>query len=335
LRYAQGLGLVEFAAFAAVEVVDEEADDEPDEEADPGDRGEARHEESAEEDAQDGEERASRDAEAAMPVRLLVAQDEDADRDQDEGEESTDVGHFGEAADVEEARWDGDQDARDDGGEGRRAEARMDLAEGCGEQAVAGHGEPDARLAVLAHHDGGEHTEDGAEQDEEANKVQAVAAGLEREALECVDYRRSVVGVDGVPVDDAGEGERDADVQDGADDERGDDADGDVALGVLALFGGGGDGVETDVGEEDDGASGEDSGDAVGDEGVVVAGMDEGEAEEDEGEDGGDFDHHHDVVGAGGLADPDDEDGGEDTDDEEGGNIEAAVPAGSEDGVSG
>ena len=62
-----------------------------------------------------------------------------------------------------------------------------------------------------------------------------------------------------MPVDDAGESQRDANVEDGADDQRRDDADGDVALRVLAFFAGGGDGVEADVGEEDDAAAGEDS----------------------------------------------------------------------------
>jgi len=38
-----GLALVKLAAFAAVEVVNEEANDEPDEEADPGDSRKARH----------------------------------------------------------------------------------------------------------------------------------------------------------------------------------------------------------------------------------------------------------------------------------------------------
>ena len=52
--------------------------------------------------------------------------------------------------------------------------------------------------------------------------------------------------------------------------------------GLRALFAGGGDGVEADVGEEDDGAAGEDSGEAVGREGMVVGRVDEAEAEEDE-----------------------------------------------------
>ncbi len=57
---------------------------------------------------------------------------------------------------------------------------------------------------------------------------------------------------------------------------------GTVALRVVALFAGGGDGVEADVGEEDDGAAGEDAGPAVGREGRVVRWVDEAQADEDE-----------------------------------------------------
>ena len=61
---------------------------------------------------------------------------------------------------------------------------------------------------------------------------------------------------------------------------------------------------------------------------MVVAGMDEVQADEDEGEDRDDLDQHHDVVGAGGLADAAHEDDGEQNDDEERRNVEAEVPAG-------
>ena len=56
----------------------------------------------------------------------------------------------------------------------------------------------------------------------------------------------------------------------------------------------------------------------------------------DKGQDCGDFDQHHDVVGAGGLADAEHQDDGEETDyDDEGGDIEAGVPAGGVDVFAG
>ena len=124
------------------------------------------------------------------------------------------------------------------------------------------------------------------------------------------------------------EADGDSAVEEGAGDQGGEDAEGQIALGLFALFGGGGDGVEADVGEEDDGAAGEHAGPAVGHEGVPVDGLDEAGGGEDEGEDGDDLDQYKDVVGAGRLADAADQDDSENHDHEEGGNVEAEVPAG-------
>ena len=151
----------------------------------------------------------------------------------------------------------------------------MHSAEGRGQQAIAAHGKPDACLAVLADQDRGDHAEDGADQHKQPHIVQAVATGRQRKALERVDDRRGVVGRDGAPGHHAGEHQSHADVQNRADDQRGDDADGHVALWIAALLTGGGDGVEADVGEEDDGAAGEDAGEAIWHEWVVVRWMDE------------------------------------------------------------
>src|ERR1035437_993427 len=334
MRRGVASNLVELAAFAAVEDVDAQADDEPDEEADPGDRGQAGHQQQAAKDAEDGEDGAAHEAEGAVTFGLLAAQDEDSDGYQDEGEQCTDVGHLGQAPHVKYSCRNRDEDAGDDGGEGRCTEARVNFAEGVGQQAVARHGEPDARLAVLADQDGGDHAHEGADEDEEPDEVEAVSAGFEREALERVDDRGSVAS-DRAPRDYAGQHQRYSEVKDGADDQCGDDADGDIALRVLALFAGGGDGVEADVGEENDGAAGEDSGEAVGHERMIVAGVNERDAEKDEREDGGDLDQHHDVIGAGGLADAEHQDDGEDEDDEECGEVEAAMPAREEDVVAG
>ena len=54
---------------------------------------------------------------------------------------------------------------------------RVDAAEDRGQQAVAGHGEPDARLAELEDEDGRDHAHQGADENEQAHPVQAAAAG--------------------------------------------------------------------------------------------------------------------------------------------------------------
>src|SRR5665213_306112 len=68
---------IKLAALAAIEEVDEEADDEPDEEAHPGARGQAGHQQYAEDDAEYREERAAGNAEAAVALGLVAAQDKD------------------------------------------------------------------------------------------------------------------------------------------------------------------------------------------------------------------------------------------------------------------
>ena len=64
-------------------------------------------------------------------------------------------------------------------------------------------------------------------------------------------------------VDDAGEDERDRDVENGADRERAQDADRHVALRVRGFLRRRGDGVESDVGEEDDARAAHDAVPAV------------------------------------------------------------------------
>ena len=68
---------------------------------------------------------------------------------------------------------------------------------------------------------------------------------------------------------------------------------------------------------------------------MPVAGLDETGCGDDEDENGDDLDEDQDVVGAGRLADAAHQHNGENHDDEEGGNVEAEVPAGRVEIVSG
>jgi len=166
-----GSWLIEFAAFAAVEVINDEADDEPDEEALPGAGGQAGHQQNTEDDAEYGEDGASGDAEAAVTLRLFAAEDEHADGYEDKGEERADVGELGEGANVKQAGWDGDENAGDPGGDGGCAKFFVDLGEHVRQQAVARHGEPNAGLAELEDEYGRDHANDGAEENDETRPV--------------------------------------------------------------------------------------------------------------------------------------------------------------------
>ena len=117
--------------------------------------------------------------------------------------------------------------------------------------------------------------------------------------------------------------------------QRGQDAEGQVALRVLALLGCGGDRVEADVGEEDDGAAGQHPGPAVWHERVPVVRLDEAGAGEDEDQDGGDLDQHQHVVRASRLADAAHQDDGQQHDDQEGRDVKTEMPAGPVEVVAG
>lgn len=76
---------------------------------------------------------------------------------------------------------------------------------------------------------------------------------------------------------------------------------GDISGRVLGFLGHRRDGVEPDVGEEEDGGGDEDAADAVRGEGGEVLGVGFGEAGDDDEEDDGDVDDGGDVVEAGGA----------------------------------
>src|SRR6185312_13032985 len=101
-----------------------------------------------------------------------VAQDEDSGGDENERKESADVGEVGERADVEQAGGDADDKSGDPGGDVGGAEARVDFGEDFGQQAVTGHGKPDAGLSDLEDENGGDHTEHGSDDDCEMRVVQ-------------------------------------------------------------------------------------------------------------------------------------------------------------------
>jgi len=116
------------------------------------------------------------------------------------------------------------------------------------QQAVAGHGQKHARLAQHHHQ---QHRGDAGERADIDDPLRVGKSSL----LEGIGHRR--VDVDLIIGHHAGEHQRHGDVQHGADDQRGDDADGHVAIGTAGLFRVGGNRVKSDVGEKDNGRTGE------------------------------------------------------------------------------
>ena len=116
-----------------------------------------------------------------MALGILVAQNNDAEGDQHEREECADVRHRRKRSHVEEPRRDGDEHAGDPGGEGRCPKTRMDSAEDVRQQAVARHGEPDARLPELKDEDRRDHSDERSDEYCQLDPVQSLSARPERQ----------------------------------------------------------------------------------------------------------------------------------------------------------
>ena len=99
--------------------------------------------------------------------------------------------------------------------------------------------------------------------------MQGVRTGLHGQHLHAVDDRRGVVE-HRLPRHDPGQHHRHADVEHGADDQRGDNSDRQVALRIASFLGGGRNRIESDVGEENDRAAGQDARPSHGSEGMPV-----------------------------------------------------------------
>ena len=113
----------------------------------------------------------------------------------------------------------------------------------------------------------------------------------------------------------------------GANQQRSNDADGKIALRILRFLRGRGDGVESDVGEENVGCSGPDSGESEGRETVPVrspvAGVDVANAEPDYKNDNGNFNGHDGGVEAGALFNANHQNRGDHQRDDEGGKVDS------------
>ncbi len=195
-----------------------------------------------------GNHEAERHAERTPRFGALDPQDDDRDRHDDEREQRADAGHLAEDLNRDEAGHDGHDDAGDHRGDVGRAEPGVHLADAGGQQLVAAHREEDARLA---HEHDEQHAGDAGDG---AGRHQAGGPVLVDDAQRVADRR--IQELDVVLVldhrQDAAQDGRDRQVQHGADDQGSDDADRQVPARVLGLLGRRRDGVEADIGEEDD-----------------------------------------------------------------------------------
>ena len=123
------------------------------------------------------------------------------------------------------------------------------------QQAIARHRHEDSRLAELEDEQDGRHGSDRTECEHTGCPVGVDVLQRDRERVGHVEL---------VPRNDPRQHQRDRDVQDGTNDQRPDDARGNVALGIPRFLGSRTDGVEPDVRKEDDCRADADARQAVG-----------------------------------------------------------------------
>ena len=237
-----------------------------------------------------------------------MAHEHDADRRDDEREERADAAHLGDDVDRGEAADQGDGEADDDRDAVRRREARVDLADGLRDEAVAAHGEEDAGLAVEQDEQDGRDAGNGADGDEigHARPVEDTQGMGDR-------FRRIQVRI----VDGTGQREGHGDVEAHTDEDRKNDANRQVAFRFLTFFSRCGDGVEAHVREEDDGRTAQDTLDAEGCEGFEVGHFYMRCGDADEGDDGGQGDEDQGRIQFSTLFCPADQDQGQQEDDDD------------------
>ena len=198
----------------------------------------------------------------------------------------------------------------------------MKLGKAFWEKSILGHGEEDPRLAHHHNEDHGAQPGDGTQLDEGSEPTETFSRTIDGQS-DGGGHGQFLEG------DDAGEDEGDENVEDSAEQKGTKNSKGHVALGIFGLLGGSGDGIEADVGEEDDSGTGEDTAPAefpkaagvFRDKGDPVVGIDVGRAAENEEDDDGELDDDDDIVEAGGFTDPDHEENGGGQTDEDGGQV--------------
>ena len=273
-----------------------------------GQGGEGVNQVAADDDADDGDDRETGAVEFARCFRVFAAHVPETDEVQEEDGEDTCIRQFDDVHQRYEAGDDGNRYGADDRDQVWRMVFRMDLADACRQETVAGDGEEDARLTEEIDDERRDDAGNGADGDEigHARPVEDTQGMGDR-------FRRIQVRI----VDGTGQGEGHGDVEAHTDEDRKNDANRQVAFRFLTFFSRCGDGVEAHVREEDNGRTAQDTLDAEGCEGVEVGHFHMRCGDADEGDDGGQGDEDQGRIQFSTLFCPADQDQGQQEDDDD------------------
>ena len=261
-------------------------------------RRQFRKDEGTADEAQRGDDVDGRTAESARMVGIEPAQDEDADTGTEESENRTGAARFRDDVDRRETGNAGDDDADDNLDDIRRMELRMNLIEAHRHEAVTTHRIEGPAL-------GEEHAQDDCRQAADGASTDDGRTEMESDVFQDEGGRSGRIE-HGIR-NDASHGSADGDVQDRTDGQGRDDADRHVMFRILRFFCRRRQGVEAQVGEEEDCRAGKDAVDAIGQERLPVHRFDVRCRQEEEEENRTDLDIHQNAVDVSAFADADDE----------------------------
>src|SRR5204863_9503377 len=117
----------------------QEPNHEPNKEADPSLQGQAQHQNEAKDDTENRKHRTHRNAEWARPISVGAPQHDDAEANQNECEECSDIREISQRTDIDYGGDATDKHTRPDSGNVRCSKARMNAGKILGEQTITRH----------------------------------------------------------------------------------------------------------------------------------------------------------------------------------------------------
>src|SRR5215831_969319 len=242
------------AVAASITEVNGHADHQPYDQAHPCFPWKVRHEIAGDHNSQDRHKRNHGSLEGTLKIGIPAADDPHARANDHECQQRSDVDHVAQQVDGQRGCQQRYAGANHESGNPWRAEFGVNGAEDSGQESVARHGEEDARLPQQHDHNRAAQAHERADFDHQTAPADAgfVDAHGER-----------IANVEEFVIDQTAKNADDQNIEDRADHQRTKDADRHVAGWILGFLRRGGDSVETDIGEKDDGSAAADAGPSI------------------------------------------------------------------------
>ena len=170
-----------------------------------------------------------------MPSRIAIAQNNHADRHQRKCKKRSDIREIGKRTNVQNPSRDTNHETGNPSSSSRRAIPGMHTSEQFRQQPVPRHGKPNPRLSKLKNQQRRNHPHHRPKQDAEFDPSQGIRMRSSHEGLQTVGHRSRIVQ-HSLPRHYAREHNRDANIEDGAYHQCGNNPDRQIALRIARLL---------------------------------------------------------------------------------------------------